>query len=225
MIKVNYIILVFSLLTLACKKEGGINKIEGAIYKNCDNEPLANNTFQVRGVRNTYTKGFDYYDLGEVTTDTKGNFRHVYETDVNLTEVQLLRNGQEYLRIYDEDKSGISYYERGIVTHKMILKVTDTLSSLDTLFFSAFPFEYIVGPFKNNQIIVFETAPNIGGGRGLLIGGSEGESYFWWGVGSEEFLRIKHNPAYHVPPHVIRGIPQKLCGQGGDVVIDLTGYK
>lgn len=222
--KVNYIILVFSLLLLACKKEGGLQKIDGTIYKNCDNEPVANKTFRVRGVRSTFTTGFDYYDLGEVTTDAQGNFRHVYETEVDLTEVQLLRNGKEYLRIYDRDKTGISYYETGIVTHKMVLKVADTLSNLDTLFFSGFLFDYIVGPFENNQTIIFKTAPNIGGGRGLLIGGSRGESYWWWGLGTEEFLKVKFDPMFHVPPNVIRGIPQKLCGTGGDVVIDLTGY-
>jgi len=189
-----------------------------------DNEPLANNTFQVRGVRNTYTKGFDYYDLGEVTTDTKGNFRHVYETEVNLTEVQLLRNGQEYLRIFDEDKSGLSYYERGRCYYKMVLKVNDTLSMLDTLYLNATPDTFYIGPFVNNQTIDIEIAGGAGAGRGLLVGGWERSASFFWGIGAEEYFKVLHDVNYQDNPNVIQNVPVITCGNAGEVVIDLTGY-
>lgn len=222
--KVNYILLLFSIFLIACEKEGGIDKIEGAIFKNCDNEPLANKTFQVRGVKQALVAKLDYYDLGELTTDATGYFKHVYETDVDLTEVQLLRNGQEYLRIYDEDKSGLSYYQRGRCYYKMVLKVNDPLSMLDTLYFSVTPDTFYVGPFVNNQTINIEIAGGAGAGRGLYIGGWKRSARISWGIGAKEYFEVLHDVNFQDNPNLIQNVPVVTCGNGGNVVIDLTGY-
>jgi len=75
--------------------------------------------------------------------------------------------------------------------------------------------------------VVFSTSPtlvtpNIGAAFTLKIEDvSKGVGSFRWGLGAEEYHNVSFYPSYQVPPNYISGIPQNVCGQGGDVIIDL----
>jgi hypothetical protein len=107
----------------------------------------------------------------------------------------------------------------------VILLVDRPFTDQDTLYFGAVGNGTVItleGPFTNLQTIPISISPNIGTSSAEKYESYRtGKGQFWWGIGSEEFKNVSFNPDFQVPPNLIRGPYQKVCEQGGDVMVDL----
>lgn len=222
--------LIYTLLALSfcvfssCEKEKG-STIEGQFYKDCSQTPIEPVTLRIYGVENKFLQYSEEKFLGEATTDKNGFLRFERESSENFNDYKFYRGNNLFFRTTYEDKKKFKVYDRVTVTHNVKLLVNRPFTDQDTLFLGAIgngTVLELIGPFSNNQIIPIIIGPNIGAAFTLKIeDASKGEGVFWWGLGDVEFQNVWYNPTYQIPPNQINGIPQNVCGQGGDVIVDL----
>jgi hypothetical protein len=113
------------------------------------------------------------------------------------------------------------------VTHTVTLINAGETTAQDTLYLGASRDRIDsthVGPFPEGYTFEHMVRPNLGltNSRQYSIG-REAEIDFFWGIGSTDFysLWVTSN---QVPPNYLKNIPQTVCGQGGEVIIDLRDY-
>jgi len=222
--------LIYTLLALSfcvftsCEKD---NKsiIEGQFYKDCSQTPIEPTTLRIYGVKSKFLQYSEEKFLGEATTDKSGFLRFERESSENFNDYKFYRGNNLFFRTTYEDKKKFKVYDRVKVSHNVKLLVNRPFTNQDTLHFAASGNGLIfslVGPFTNNHTIPVTVTPNIGAAFTLKIEDvSKGVGSFRWGLGAEEYHNVSFYPSYQVPPNYISGIPQNVCGQGGDVIIDL----
>ncbi len=223
--KLIYITLALSISALtSCEKDKG-STIEGQFYKDCSQTPIEPTTLKIYGVKLKFLGSPTEHFLGEVTTDKNGFFRFESESSENFNGYDFHKNNDLFFGTTYEDKKKFVAYDRVKVSHNIKLLVNRPFTDQDTLFIGAIgngTVLELIGPFSNNQIIPIIIGPNIGSSSARKIEDFRtGEGVFWWGLGDVEFQNVWYNPAYQIPPNQINGIPQNVCGQGGDVIIDL----
>ena len=224
LIKTIFCIVTISLF--ACKKDN-TNFIEGYFYEDCNKTPTANFDLKIYTITIYGLKGPKEEYLGEVETDANGYFKFEFEGDPSITSHQFRHNGNEYFTKPYKKKSTFCAFKNVKCTHHVIIKTDKPFTNQDTLYFGAVlnATEIILaGPFTNGQTIPITIRPNFGStGAGLFPSDRTGEGIFWWGIGAEEYEKVSYNPAFQVPPNVINNVPQNVCGQGGDIIVDLRG--
>jgi hypothetical protein len=177
------------------------------------------------GVKDKFLQNSTEKFLGEATTDERGYLKFENESDENFDGLKFYRGNNLFFWTSYEDNKKFKVYDRVSVKHNVKLLVNRPFTDQDTLFLGSIGNGTVLeltGPFTNNQIIPIVIGPNIGAAFSLKIEDFRtGEGVFWWGLGKEEFKNVSHNPNYRIPPNLIRGPYQNVCGQGGDVIIDL----
>jgi len=223
--KLIYITLFLSFCVFTSCEKDNKSTIEGQFYKDCSQTPIEQTTLKIYGVKLKFLRSPTEHFLGEVTTDKNGFFRFESESSENFNGYDFHKNNDLFFGTTYEDKKKFVAYDRVKVSHNVKLLVNRPFTNQDTLILGATLNDTILilpGPFTNNQIIPITITPNIGSSSARKIEGSRtGEGLFWWGLGKEEFKNVSHNPNYRIPPNLIRGPYQNVCGQGDDVIVDL----
>lgn len=222
--------LIYTLLALSfcvfssCEKEKG-STIEGQFYKDCSQTPIEPVTLRIYGVENKFLQYSEEKFLGEATTDKSGFLRFERESSENFNDYKFYRGNNLFFRTTYEDKKKFKVYDRVTVSHNVKLLVNRPFTDQDTLFLGAIgngTVLELIGPFSNNQIIPIIIGPNIGAAFTIKIEDvSKGEGEFIWGLGAEEYDVVSYNPNFQIPPNKIGNVAQNVCGQGGDVIVDL----
>ncbi len=225
--KLIYLILISSsLFTNACKKDN-TNIIEGYFYEDCSKTPTSNFDLKIYAITLRALKGPLEEYLGEVKTDVNGYFKFEYEGSPRYSGYDFKHNNYDYFSTSYEKKTKFCAFKNVETSHNVILKVDRPFSNQDTLYFGAVGNSLVItliGPLNNGQKIPISIRPNFGGtAGGLYPSDRTGEGVFWWGIGAEEYEKVSYIPTFQIPPYVIKGIPQNVCGQGGDITIDLRG--
>tara|TARA_R110002049_G_scaffold16388_12_gene65362 strand:- start:540 stop:1250 length:711 start_codon:yes stop_codon:yes gene_type:complete len=223
--KLIYITLALSFSALTGCEKDKRSTIEGQFYKDCSQTPIEPTTLRIYGVKDKFLQNSTEKFLGEATTDVRGRLKFESESNENFNGLKFYRGNNLFFWTSYEDKKNFKVYDRVKVSHNAKLMVYRPFTNQDTLILGATLNDTILilpGPFTNNQTIPIIITPNIGASFSLKIEDfREGEGLFWWGLGKEEFKNVSHNPNYRIPPNLIRGPYQNVCGQGGDVIIDL----
>jgi len=215
---------------------GAIPKVEMYFFKDCDREPLVGKQLMVKREyrRNTFAKKETSLH-GPYVTDSNGYIKVQLEELKKTTEIKILEmNGEEfYATPYNYDSSNpiyppIDLMPSAWVTHTVTLINTGETTAKDTLYLGASRDRIDsthVGPFPEGYTFERQVRPN----KGLsynrqYINGTGAEIDFFWGIGRTDFYSVLVIPSYQVPPNVIQDVPQTVCGQGGEVIIDLRDY-
>ena len=227
--KLVYFIGCIIILSVSSCQKDKINIIEGYFYEDCNKTPTANLELKINSVTQQSFGRVDIVEyLGAIKTDANGYFKFEFEGDPNYFGYDFYRNNNDlYFEIGYDKKTTFCAFKNVKCTHHVIIKTDKPFTNQDTLYFGAAlnATEIILaGPFTNGQTIPIIIRPNFGStGAGLFPSDRTGEGHFWWGIGAEEYNKVTYNPNFHIPPNVIRGTFQNVCGQGGDVVVDLRG--
>lgn len=233
----KYLILMILVTFLsACEKEETTRTLQGHIYLNCDNEPMAGIKLYAKAI---FSKPFNFYslELGEFTTDKNGYYSVTYTSDRKFHELRISDvrySSIPFIDVEYEEHLNLTHYVNGFITHNVHLLVDDPLTSNDTLFlatpsFMSTPLLVVPGPFKDGQNHKIElgnktaTTPYRFGYR-LSNGADVNSIRFVWGIGSIDFWQYYLAPLDYTQAQAI-DVSRPVCGVGAEVIIDLRNKK
>jgi hypothetical protein len=232
-----YSALLLSLLLPSCVEDdesgsGVTPKLEMYFFEDCNQAPVVGQELMLE-LKIPRVFSFPERTIhGPYVTNSEGYVK------VELAE---LKNANEFLfkKLNGEEFFGGLYSSQHVnnagsaapnawVTHIVTLINTGETTTNDTLYLGASRDRIDsthIGPFLEGYTFERKVRPNLGltNSQQYLISG-EAEIDFFWGIGRTDFYKVLVIPSYQVPPNVIKDVPQTVCGQGGEVIIDLRDY-
>jgi len=232
--------LLLSLLISSCVEDyesetGAIPKVEVFFLKDCNREPVVGKELMFK---RTYNPNFltkrESSTHGPYITDENGYVKVELEELRKATRWSFLElNGEEYLaspytyRPSNQSNKPATVMPNAWVTHTVTLINTGETTANDTLYLGASRDRIDsthIGPFPEGFTFERRVKPNRGLSSNIQYSPAmTAEIDFFWGIGRTDFysLWVTSN---QVPPNYLRKISQTVCGQGGEVIIDLRDY-
>ncbi len=221
-----YILICFIVISFFSCKKDNTNIIEGYFYEDCSKIPTSNFDLKIYAITLRALKGPLEEYLGEVKTDVNGYFKFEYEGSPRYSGYDFKHNNYDYFSTSYEKKTNFCAFKNVETSHNVILKVDRPFTNQDTLYLiglmNSGAVLTLTGPFKNGQTTSITIRPNFGGSAaGLYPSDRTGEGLFWWGIG---WYDANHrDPDIYNDPQANTNVPQNVCGQGGDIIVDMRG--
>ena len=233
-------ILLVMLNMISCEKEEEDPErfivptiISGHLYQNCELDPYANLElfFYEKHYRGLNVPEISF--LGSTTTDANGYYSFdpgFCQSDKDL-EVRDNSGRVVFKRGCNGDQGYIQYDKSSERTtwHYVKILTDSSFTENDTLMIgipaNQSPSLTITGPFQNNQIQSTGKVNMVGTSSGYIsiTVGSENNPMIFWGIGSEEYNKVRFNPQFQTPPNMIQ-VRQLTCQLSDTILVDLRGY-
>lgn len=203
--------------------------ISGTFLDSCNGKGLPNLNLLIRGyVDGPYTDPSVIEDLGNVVTDSNGNYQLAYESKYEFDDIQLVNvTDVIYAKYEPELVSNPVFVKEFTYDYDVVLQLDRIFTNQDTLFFGRCKYtnngDFIsgdirVGPFTDGERLRFSFKNGMYEEQSIqyVAGGS-------WSLGKADLRGTNHTGTEFEPKHGFKPHLVNPCNLGEDVVLDLRG--